>query len=234
MNSRERLFALLDGISTEQENGDEGRTEELHLLNERLSGLSYGNVISDIDLFVSRAKAAGSQVFRCSTMADAKSLLVEHIGSERSCVLADDTLLADMDLAVALPAADCSLLSVTGKDLAQDNLQARRKYADADFGITVAHAGLADSGAIVVSSSQKESRSVSLLPIEHVALLPASRILPSLSQAAALFTELQSGEGSSAVTLIGGPSKTADIEKVLVTGIHGPAVFTIIVIDETD
>lgn len=233
MNARKKLFAALSDITSPSFDDRNDRKTELSDLHDRLSQLSYGSGSAEIESFITRAEAAGSQVFRCATLGDARELLLSHIGSERRCVLAEDDLLTEMDIAAGLTISGCSQLAVTDAVLAQDSDAARRIYAEAEFGITIAHAGLADSGAIVISSSGNESRAVSLLPIEHVALLPASKILPSLSQAVPIITALQSAEGNSAITLVGGPSKTADIEKVLVTGVHGPAVFTIIVIDKT-
>jgi L-lactate dehydrogenase complex protein LldG len=68
--------------------------------------------------------------------------------------------------------------------------------------------------------------------MHHVVLLSTNNILGSLVQAASLLRAHASSAGSSAVTLVGGPSKTADIEKVLVTGVHGPRAFTIVVVDD--
>ncbi|MFZ1730602.1 MAG: LUD domain-containing protein [Bacteroidota bacterium] len=234
MNAREKLFAALRGKKSGEETGSASISTELSAIHTRLENLDYGRQDGGVDRFLARAKAAGSQVFRCATAVEAVSLLVNHVGSGKRCVLTEDALLSSMSLRAALAGSGCDLSSVTDAAMTRDNIGARRLYAGSDFGISVALAGLADSGAVVISSSQKESRSVSLLPIEHVALLPASRILPSLLQAAPMIRELQQVSGSSAVTIVGGPSKTADIEKVLVTGVHGPAALTIIVIDDPD
>ncbi|MFO7786133.1 MAG: LutC/YkgG family protein [Thermodesulfobacteriota bacterium] len=101
----------------------------------------------------------------------------------------------------------------------------------ADAGITGADFGLADTGSLVLLSSPKKSRSASLLPPVHIALLPASRILPHLP---ALLNELPQDpraalDRGSAVTLITGTSKTADIELTLVRGVHGPGEVHVII-----
>jgi L-lactate dehydrogenase complex protein LldG len=98
----------------------------------------------------------------------------------------------------------------------------RRRTADAQIGIGMALAGFADSGAIAIASTMNESRALSLLVDIHIAILPASRILPCLDAFADEMTRIARDGDSSALTIVGGPSKTADIEKVLVTGIHGP------------
>lgn len=98
--------------------------------------------------------------------------------------------------------------------------QVRALCATADLGITSAEYGLADTGALVVLASREESRLASLLPPVHLAVLEASRILTSLDE---MFTVLPDpSQLSSSVVLIGGPSKTADIEQILTLGVHGP------------
>lgn len=229
MNARDLLFqSLSSGVPKED------REAKRLALHARLGALQYGSGAVVIEHFIDRAREAGTTVQRCATFAEARDWLTSRVGEGRRCVLAHDRLLVDMRLDASLSGRGNEVLHVQDEALAPWNPNARREYAAADVGVTVALAGLADSGAIIISSSESESRSVSLLPSEHVALLPAGRILPSLLQAAPLLRDLASPGGTSAVTLVGGPSKTADIEKVLVTGVHGPAVLTIIVVDETE
>ncbi len=234
MSTRDSLFAALAGNRSGTETRGAERESSLRLLHERLHELEFGKRNADVEHFLSRAAEAGTQVHRCVTLQEAAALLSVHIGRDSECVLADDPLLRRMELHEQLAKNGIRVHQVPDEDLAVNAPGARRLYAAADFGVTAAIAGLADSGAILISSSENESRSVSLLPVEHIALLPAGRIMPSLLQAAPMLRRLTGTEGTSAVTLVGGPSKTADIEKVLVTGVHGPAVLTVIVIDDID
>jgi L-lactate dehydrogenase complex protein LldG len=69
---------------------------------------------------------------------------------------------------------------------------------------------------------------ISLLPPAHIALIPRDRILSGLDE---LFTRLpHPGEQSSSMVLITGPSRTADIEQILVRGVHGPGVIHVVVV----
>jgi L-lactate utilization protein LutC len=96
-----------------------------------------------------------------------------------------------------------------------------------DVGITAAQAGIAETGTLVLDSAIERNRLVSLVPPVHVAILDASRIYPTLADALSF---LQSGEEvSPAVTLITGPSRTADIELTLAIGVHGPQELYVIV-----
>ncbi|MBA4393113.1 MAG: hypothetical protein C0407_06135 [Desulfobacca sp.] len=92
-----------------------------------------------------------------------------------------------------------------------------------DIGIGGADYALADTGTMVLFSSQSGGRWVSLAPTIHICLLPVERILPSLDDLFSILS-LPGNEASpgSAITFITGPSRTADIELTLVMGAHGP------------
>ncbi|MGD8388729.1 MAG: lactate utilization protein [Desulfobacteraceae bacterium] len=108
--------------------------------------------------------------------------------------------------------------------------------ARADVGITAADWALADTGTLVLLSSAGHSRSASLLPPVHVAVVPASRILSGLEDLVEKLPSdaLEALQRESHVTLITGTSKTADIELSLVRGVHGPGTVHVIVIQDTE
>ncbi len=107
--------------------------------------------------------------------------------------------------------------------------------ARADVGITGVDYALADTGTLVLCSAPGRSRSTSLLPPVHLALVPASRILPFLPDLPnRLPGDDGAREGASAVTLITGTSKTADIELSLVRGVHGPGEVYVILLPGPD
>jgi L-lactate dehydrogenase complex protein LldG len=86
-----------------------------------------------------------------------------------------------------------------------------------DAGFSDAAYGLADTGSVVLLSSD-EPRSRSLLPFVHVTRLREDRILPGLAELlAALGPDLPSS-----VAIVTGPSRSADIEQRLAVGVHGP------------
>lgn len=104
----------------------------------------------------------------------------------------------------------------------------RAACASAAFGITSADYALADTGSLVLFSSPEEARMISLLPPVHVALVPRERILTGLDE---LLTEVPlPADRSSSMLLITGPSRTADIEQILVRGVHGPGEIHVIVV----
>jgi L-lactate utilization protein LutC len=104
----------------------------------------------------------------------------------------------------------------------------REAIAAIDVGITSADYALADTGSLVVFTESNESRLLSLLPPCHIAVIEESRIVPSLDDVFRL--RPLPGDNSSAVVIITGPSRTADIEMRLVRGVHGPGEIHVIII----
>jgi L-lactate dehydrogenase complex protein LldG len=104
---------------------------------------------------------------------------------------------------------------------------AKEPFFAADVGVTgVAHL-IAETGSLVVETGPALTRSESLLPPVHVAVVDRAQIVPDLFD---LFPQ-QGRAMPSCLTLITGPSKTGDIELRLVTGVHGPGEVYVILIN---
>jgi len=109
-----------------------------------------------------------------------------------------------------------------------DREELRELCAVADVGITSADYALGDTGTLVMLASPREARMISLLPPAHIAVVPRGRILTGLDE---LFSLLPNpAELTSSMVLITGPSRTADIEQILVRGVHGPGSLTVVVV----
>ncbi len=94
-------------------------------------------------------------------------------------------------------------------------------------GITTAQAAIAETGTLVLDSTDERHRLASLVPPVHIAIVDASRIVRTLAEALALLRERK--EISPAVTFVTGPSRTADIELTLTIGVHGPQELYVII-----
>jgi len=106
----------------------------------------------------------------------------------------------------------------------------REACARADLGVTGALLGVASSGSILAAAGSASSRLASLLPPAHLGILPAERLVAGFEEMfAALGDHL---EGASSTVLITGPSRTADIEMVLVRGVHGPRNVHVLLVEE--
>jgi L-lactate dehydrogenase complex protein LldG len=99
---------------------------------------------------------------------------------------------------------------------------------DVDVGITEVYRAVAETGSIVVRESIEHGRAVSLVPPFHFAIVRKSQIVPDLID---LMADVQRDGSASGTVIITGPSKTADIEMNLVTGVHGPGEVVIFLID---
>lgn len=109
-----------------------------------------------------------------------------------------------------------------------DEASLREACAAAHVGITSADYALADTGTLVLLSSPNEARMISLLPLVHLAVVPASHILTGLDELLTILPD--PAEQTSSMVLITGPSRTADIELTLVRGVHGPGEIHVVVV----
>jgi L-lactate dehydrogenase complex protein LldG len=110
----------------------------------------------------------------------------------------------------------------------QDEAALRSACASAPFGITGASYALADPPALVMLASNSEARMVSLLPPVHIALIRAEQILSGLDEL--FLTVPDPSVVASSMVLIGGPSRTGDIEMTLTLGVHGPRELHLIIV----
>lgn len=101
---------------------------------------------------------------------------------------------------------------------------------DLDCGITDVYAAVAETGSLVIRPSPGHGRALSLVPPIHIAIVEPSNIVPDLID---LMDKIAGQPTSPNITLITGPSKTADIEGSLVTGVHGPGLVQIFLLRQS-
>jgi L-lactate dehydrogenase complex protein LldG len=159
--------------------------------------------------FTAQLEALGGKVQRAATTAEACALVAAAIEG-KSAVASNAPFLAE-----------CGITDLAGVESGiTGRKQLQERCAAVGVGITSADYALADTGSLVMLSSPHEARLVSLLPREHIAVVPLERMLTGLDE---LFTVLpRPAERTSSMVLITGPSRTADIEQILVRGAHGP------------
>jgi len=92
------------------------------------------------------------------------------------------------------------------------------KINDYSFGITRASAAIAESGTIMLKDSVTSARLAALAPWIHIAVLAESDIVGTIGEAIKRF-----GDDPS-IVFATGPSKTADVEGILIEGVHGPGI----------
>jgi L-lactate dehydrogenase complex protein LldG len=101
------------------------------------------------------------------------------------------------------------------------DLAAREAVGTDPVGVTGAFAAIAETGTLMLVSGPDTPASASLLPETHVALVPTGRIVKHMEDAWEL-ARAELGELPRAVNFISGPSRTGDIEQVIILGAHGP------------
>ena len=125
---------------------------------------------------------------------------------------------------------ECGITSLTSVQSGITNVhELSAACAEAAAGITSADYALSATGTLIMLASPREARLISLLPPLHIAVIPSSAILTSLDE---IFTVLPSpAEQTSSMVMITGPSRTADIEQILVRGVHGPGEIRVVIVD---
>jgi L-lactate dehydrogenase complex protein LldG len=116
-----------------------------------------------------------------------------------------------------------------GIEIATDQL--RTQAPDAAAGITSANFAIADTGTIVLESTNEAVRLATTLPERHFALLDPRKIVADGLAAVPSLRRLQQQTPRSFLAYISGPSRTADIERVLTIGVHGPCELHILLME---
>jgi L-lactate dehydrogenase complex protein LldG len=96
-----------------------------------------------------------------------------------------------------------------------------------DAGISGCDALVAQTGSVLVTGRSAGGRALSVLPPHHVVLSLREQLVADLPDAFGLVKQKYSGNYPSFISLITGPSRTGDIERILVLGAHGPKKLTI-------
>lgn len=173
--------------------------------------------------FKTRAEGVSAEVHRCASAGEALSFLVDFLAREGVAdqpgqygVFADCPFLATIDRSV--------LENVNGLSFEIS----RERAAAAKVGISQVEWALADTGTLVQDASAIDKRLVSTLPTIHVALIATAGLRPDMP---AVLAEADP-KTANYISMITGPSRTADIERVLTIGVHGPERLVIVFIDQ--
>jgi L-lactate dehydrogenase complex protein LldG len=174
--------------------------------------------------FQARAEAVSAEVRHCAGPAQAVEAVFALLEAEgvadapgARAVWADGPLLAGVDRRALAARAPGLTFDVT-----------QEAAAAARIGVTQVDWGVAATGTVAQAAHDVAQRLASTLPQIHVALLDPARIVPDLG---ALLARLGPAQ-SRYLTLVTGPSRTADIERVLTIGVHGPKRLVILLVND--
>lgn len=186
-----------------------------------IPSIRYPATAADLtDRFVRAAEAHGAIVRRVGSLRQLEGWIREFCSehSMRRIALSDD------------PEVEALRGSLGDFELIDGG--SRQALARADLGITGCSAAIAFTGSIVVDAARSLSRSTSLVPPFHLALVPRGHILPSASEFVRSLAERYPGGPPSQFVFITGPSRSADIEFTLTVGVHGPSAVYIVVLED--
>ena len=105
-------------------------------------------------------------------------------------------------------------------------------FIHADAGITLCESLIARTGSVLISSGSRAGRRLSIFPHIHIAVAFTSQVVDDIENALSMLRKKYEGNLPSMISLETGPSRTADIEKTLVLGAHGPKELILFLIDD--
>ncbi len=163
-----------------------------------------------ISKFQSAAEAVGAHVRRFGALAEAAAYVREISGGSTA--------------ASQLPGH--IRLSLEGVDFIGPE-----KYPEAKVCLSFALAGIASTGSLLLELSDTAGRAATALPLIHLAYVRASSIVPDLNSLAGAIDDLLSSRPHAYLSLTTCPSRTADIERELTIGVHGPEELHILILE---
>ncbi|MCJ8164016.1 LUD domain-containing protein [Pontibacter sp. E15-1] len=125
------------------------------------------------------------------------------------------------------------------------NLQAALQHAGIEFNddeetfvrnaeasLTTCESLITRTGSVLMSSANAGGRRLSIYPSTHLVVAQASQLVPDIKDALQRIRTKYKENFPSMVSMVSGPSRTADIEKTLVMGAHGPKALVLFLIDD--
>ena len=200
------------------------------------------------DQFTTKARAVSALVETVHSWTEAFAYAVDVCDRKEACQLlpsgCEESLSEKAENAcrkpekiIAAPGLDqdkwSELAGLAGaKEIALSNGDdLRQRLSGIDVGFTPVQYGIAETGALVLDSRYESVRLATMISEVHIAVLPKSRIRP---RAEDLVTELRElmGTPPGFLAFITGASRTADIERVLALGVHGPLELHVLLLED--
>jgi len=220
---REHLAASAPHDAVHAEGAHEVATVEVRIAELDVKASSpNGTAVSLVDIFSENLKAVGGHC--------------EVARNEDEIVAALTRIISDLQKTLLrarrIALSDAPMLDRLTRQIKIDvdeiaTSPGTQELFEYDVGISTAQAAIAETGTLVLESESERHRLVSLVPPVHIAIVDAANLCLTLGEALAAVgrgTEL-----SPTITLITGPSRTADIELTLAIGVHGPQELHVIV-----
>ena len=141
------------------------------------------------------------------------------------CLNARELALQLSNIAIHLEWKNIYCIDDKWKAVLKENMFDNTSYSDlatCDAAITGCELLVARTGSIVLSAAGESGRTTSVYAPIHICIANTSQLVYDIKDALQQLKEKYAGKLPSLITFASGPSRTADIEKTLVTGVHGP------------
>jgi len=172
-----------------------------------------------VSRFMDEAERVGTDVRKAASVDEIPTIVADYLRDQN---MGSDIRVSGDPLAQSVPWSREALISVSnGPAEAADTAS-----------LSVAMAGVAETGTLMMRSSAENPTMLNYLPLVHIAVLPESRIVGGYETAWERVRKLSGGNRfmSRMINLITGPSRTADIEQQLLMGAHGPQKHMVVVL----
>jgi L-lactate dehydrogenase complex protein LldG len=169
--------------------------------------------------FIESAKRVGAEVLRVNNLQDAVTYINDK--SQGTALVPETSLVRRHHLR--------ALLSEAGVEVFTGKFRNAGQFTGA--GITFCNFCLADTGTVVLESTDEEMRLATTLPELHFIIADPTKILVDNLAASEPMTTFHQGSDPKFIAYITGPSRTADIERVLTIGCHGPREVHILLVE---
>ncbi|WP_291328013.1 lactate utilization protein [Desulfovibrio sp. UCD-KL4C] len=200
----------------------------------------------NVKLFTEKAGIAGAAVSEVSSLEEAFQYTMDLCGKKEACKLlvsgceeglsskAGELCETKNGKTIAAPALSKKQFSSLGKlcsengfVLLKDGL--RKHLGGIDIGFSFVDHGIAETGSLVLNCRSEELRLATMVSEIHVAVLPKSKIVADSYDLESYMEECM--KNADYTSFITGPSRTADIERVLAVGVHGPLELHILLLE---
>lgn len=175
--------------------------------------------LAQVEKFVEVARKIGAQVTTVATAKEATAYIRDHVQGPVVLPAFSSGIRLELD----------KLLREAGCEVADQTLRQAASMADA--GVTGANFALADTGSVVLESTDEAVRLATTLPERHFVLLDPEKILADGFAAIPYLRRFREKSPRNYLAYISGPSRTADIERVLTIGVHGPKELHILLLE---
>ncbi len=181
---------------------------------------------SIFELFKSKAEMVSAEVHSFQTSNEALSFILNFLEKEGLAKTGGPTAVW----------ANCPFLNSLDKKQLSSKIQGlgfevnSTTAGEAKIGISQMDLAIADTGTLVQDATNAEQRLASTLPDIHIAIVSTRNIVPDLATALSRISPARTAY----MAFITGPSRTADIERVLTIGVHGPERLIIVFVDQLE